>query len=123
MGAGLMPLVRWINKRRFDEIFKATDQELKEICQEIKDETGEEYAVEQGAYYSRKGIWPFRKTISEPVYKVLFWIGDGEAQCIISTGSNVIGESTKNEALSFLIGVRCGIDAARKAKGGTRWVK
>lgn len=99
-----MPLVRWLQKADFDQIYDRMDDELKELCEEIRQLTGEEYAVQENTYYNRSGFWPF-KTISKPVYVVLYWLGKGEVQCINLMSGSFCGECSRNEAGAFLLGL------------------
>lgn len=101
-----MPLVIWMSKSEFDRAYLQTDKDLREICDEVHRETGEKYAVSKMEIEITSLLGFFgRKKIQ--LYTVLFWIGNGEAQCINLPGSGPLGECTKGEAGAFLIGLLC----------------
>ena len=101
-----MPLVRWMSKQEFDELYQKTEHELLELCQDIKNKTGDEFAVEAQEVVSRIGNWFNRKTKVDYRYSVLFWMGHGEAQ-VINLMSGFFGGNSKEEVGAFLIGVLC----------------
>jgi hypothetical protein len=96
-----------MSKRQFDYVYKNMNADIRKLCDDILDITGDRYAVESSIICGLKSH-PFSMGKTEVSYTVLAEIsGSDEVQCInLITGLG--GGYPKNEAMAFLLGVRAG---------------
>ena len=100
-----MPVCRYMFEDEFNAIYHSMDADLRELCDEIRELTGERYVVENRSYQVKAGWWPFEKLKTVEYYTVLIRTFEHEVQCI-NLLSGLGGGYTRNEAGAFLVGVR-----------------
>ena len=108
-----MPLCTYMSQEEQEVIAQQMDDELRELCDDIKKMSGETFFVGSRVYEKVNGIWPFRRRTAVTTYSLYYALSDFEVQCILLPCDNTdsIGFPYSRERVgAYLLGMCGGLE-------------